>query len=363
MAELVNDPKIVSPFLPSLLHFASVKVAIQLLNNFDIETLNTAFTEIKHGNSSSSKEGGNSRSFKEGGQDNYEAMKAKEHLLFIPAHLREKVLETVKGLNYSLWRWQKDHSKIISLEDIECTLYWRSDGTINAVKAAEQLVLDESIDITTRFEIACMYCFEKSVKNLWVEMQASRVTYITADNSAARFWIRWMRDGSRVPWTRAILEYVEPFRIRNLRFSCFFHLLQPKDRQKFLYSLQFAAEDDFRFCLFSMTKEEEEEMLASEATRFFLLHLGWPLQSLFLQTVEKTWNFIGNGLFEFLFDIISNYNIIWQDFDYHKLYQDFWNRSPNRLKESTEERPCFKKRIDVYFVKIRRKRKVDKQTD
>ncbi|GBO16991.1 hypothetical protein AVEN_53518-1, partial [Araneus ventricosus] len=58
MAELVNDPKIVSPFLPSLLHFASVKVAIQLLNNFDIETLNTAFTEIKHGNSSSSKEGG-----------------------------------------------------------------------------------------------------------------------------------------------------------------------------------------------------------------------------------------------------------------------------------------------------------------
>ncbi|GBM79329.1 hypothetical protein AVEN_104869-1 [Araneus ventricosus] len=156
-------------FMPSLFHIATVKVALPLFRGFDIETLCLAFREIQYENSTSSNDG----SRKNHGAS-YE--RAKKHLLLIPGHLRIKILQAVKGFHYAAEIWREDHLKILKLKDLKCILHWKSNGSIDTVKTAEHLVQNEKIRTRKRFQIACKYCLEKSVKTLWKEMEASGKT-------------------------------------------------------------------------------------------------------------------------------------------------------------------------------------------
>ncbi|GBN49479.1 hypothetical protein AVEN_197820-1 [Araneus ventricosus] len=251
--------KIVTPLIPSLFDLALVKTAFPLFNGFDVKTLDRVFRESQNENL---------EKFNEGSQENREVNRVKEKLLSVPAHLRHRVLEAVMGLRYTVLLWRMDHFFILEIKRRECIFYWRYDGSIDRTKTAEQLVLNAGIDIRQRFDLACMYCLEKSVRALWAEMEASGKTenFETADNSMTRFWVRWMREGCRVPWLQAAQDYLElsppvDWTAPAPRISSFFPLLQPKDREKFLTCLKWAKYDDFRFCLYSATKEEEEQIL------------------------------------------------------------------------------------------------------
>ncbi|CAL1262279.1 unnamed protein product [Larinioides sclopetarius] len=347
-------PRIVIPFIPTLLHLSSVEIALHFYNGFDVETLDEVFTKMKQGNSTLSEKTT---------EENKEVSRVKESLLIIPAHLRETVVQGVHGLNEAIQNWRMDHHHIFKFKNDHCTLYFRSDGSIDAVETAKNLVRNRKISIRKRFKIACMYCLEKSVLTLWAEMEASGETenLETANNSMTRFWVRWLREGSRVPWLQAARLYLDP--PTNVYhhipiFSVFLPLLRPNERLKFFDTFRFAAFDDFRFCLYAVTEDEEEQIVKGGAFFVLLLHLCWPLQSLFLETAEKLWNNIDDTSFRLLLNLIWDNKKNLKDFDYSELFEGFWNRSPRHLKESVREFSRLKDIIDRHFNEKRIKRRL-----
>ncbi|KAF8793067.1 hypothetical protein HNY73_004595 [Argiope bruennichi] len=359
MVTPVNNFRVVKPFMPTLSHLALVKVAIALYNDFGVETLEAVFTDIQHGNSQACEQE------KQKNQEmNYK--RAKKSLLFIPPHLRKSVLRAIHGLQFAVSHWQIHHTRSLQLKDGEYTILWRCDGTVDTIKTFEKLVLDKNIDIRKRFEIACMQCLEKQLPILWKEMNTSGTArnFKANRNSVMDFWIRWMRDGSKVPWTQAAREYLAPPRETHgtliPRFSSLFPFLQMADRRKFLKFLQYTPLDDLRFCLYAVTKEEEDKILKLDPSSILHLYLNWPLQSLFMETAERMWTYIDASSFCRLVFFILRIKIIEKDFDYNRLFVEFWSRSPNHFKEQAEQCPVLSKKIDSYFNEIRRKRKADK---
>ncbi|CAL1262275.1 unnamed protein product [Larinioides sclopetarius] len=342
MATPVKGSRVYTPFFPSLSHLASAKVCFPKFQKDAIETLNT---EIQRGISTSSEKGS---------QENAGINLLNNYLNLIPKHLRKSVWESFLGFFFDYNEWQNDHKKLYRLRTIESLrlIHWRSDGTIDRVKTAQRLVLDESLDIGKRFEVACMYCLEKSVQTLWAEMEATGKTndFVAVDESTARFWIGWMREESRVPWIQAILKYLRSHPRSNVRYSCFFPLLRPKYRVVLLNSLRYATNDDLRFCLNAMNRKEEKKVLRLYARRLIILHLTWPLQSSFLETVEKTWNSMDFNIFRIFIEIIWVKNKSWKDFVYSELFLQVWNRSPHHLKERAREDSETRDRIDALFA-------------
>ncbi|GBO22341.1 hypothetical protein AVEN_245015-1, partial [Araneus ventricosus] len=349
----VGDSKIVVPFMPSLLHLASVKVAVPLLKDFDLSTLQIAFRNIQQGIPISDIK---DPAF-------IESDRAQEKLLFIPGHLRMKVLEAVQGLQYGAWGWKSQHSHVLKLKDGECIFYWRSDGRVDEIKTAQKLVQNANIDIRKRFHIACIYCLEESIQTLWTEMKASGETgnLETTRDSMMHFWVKWMSDGSRIPWRQVAVEHFSPPAwcpvSQIARLSSIFPSLRPEDRKKFLYSLQFKDSDDLLLCMYSVTKEEEKQILNWGAVNLLYIYLEWPLRSLFLETVEKLRNYIDELSFQCLLEHISNNAKLWEDFDNHELFEGFWNSSHDHFKERAKQIPYIRKKIDSCLNAIKSKRK------
>ncbi|GBO27312.1 hypothetical protein AVEN_114726-1 [Araneus ventricosus] len=163
MSAKVDNSRIVSRLVPSLSHMAALKIAAPLFLSVGMESLETVFAKLQQGNP---------RAPGENSEDDIslKSNRAKEHLLFIPGHLREHVLNAVKGLHNELLNCRKEHSYIGA---DKCSLHLRPDGTIDRRKIAQELVADMSLDIRKRFHIACTYHFTSQISTLWAEMQAS----------------------------------------------------------------------------------------------------------------------------------------------------------------------------------------------
>ncbi|GBO18902.1 hypothetical protein AVEN_141744-1 [Araneus ventricosus] len=345
--------RIFTPFIPTLTHLALVKIAIPLHNEFGIGRMNEAFNRIELGNSTESEQDSEDPEL-------IRYQRAVKYLLLIPPCLRKRVLEAVHGLEYGICQWRADYSKILQVEDAEFIFYWRCDGTIDRMKTAQQLVQNANIDISQRFNLACTYCLEESIKTLWAEMVASgeAVNFKIDHNSMARFWLRWMREGSRVPWTQAAQKYLNPYDGAMMpRFSCFLPLLRPEHREKFLPILQHAFYDDLRFCLYAITKEEEEKALETCARELLYLCLEWPLRGLFLETAWKVLKYVEVRYLSVLLYQIFETKRKWKNFDYFELLEDFWNMIATHQREKEEERPRIRKEIASCFDEMRKKRK------
>ncbi|GBO27313.1 hypothetical protein AVEN_114727-1 [Araneus ventricosus] len=174
-----------------------------------------------------------------------------------------------------------------------------------------------------------------------------------------------MLDGSWVPWIQLPPPRGYPRQwIWIPKFSEVLTALQPEERKWFLNRLRFASDDDFRSCLYSVTKEEEEQIVKTHARRILLLHLKWPLQSLFLETAENMFHFIGVECFRFLLKkllVLKDLKEegLKEDCNYSALFEEFWYRSPRHLKESVIVDPYLSRRMNSNFDAMRRKRKAD----
>ncbi|XP_055953396.1 uncharacterized protein LOC129989098 [Argiope bruennichi] len=347
----VNGSKIVVPFVPSLLHFSLVKVAFPLFKSFDNATWCIIMEEMKRSSPAE---------FNEARSENPKVNKAKEKLLHIPSHLRLGILETIMGLHSAVAQWRMNHPLS---DDFPELLFFKTDGTVDRIKTVQQLVLKEEINIEQRFDLACSYFLGNTIHTLWAEMKRSgkAAKSLTTYNPVSRFWVRRMRRKYRVPWIYAVqlqLDFPDEFLSSPTpRFSAFFPFLRPKARERFLISLMQTTPDDFLLCLYGATKEEELQILEMDTPKLLCLYLDWPLQSFFLEIVEKLWNFIDSSLFKAVLEVIYSYSMSRKDFDYDKLYMDFWERSPNNLKEEAMACPVFGNKLKLYYDSIRKKQK------
>ncbi|GBN92465.1 hypothetical protein AVEN_66987-1 [Araneus ventricosus] len=358
MADPVDNSKIITPYLPSLSHIATVSAASQLFNGFDFETLKMVFTEIEHGNSTARNEGS-----EENGDGNYK--RAKEYLLFLPRYLRKRVMGAAQNMQYAVLDW-RERLDIFDSRIGDCTFYWRSDGIIDKTKTVERVVLNKNIDIRERFNLACLYCLVDSMRTLWAEAEEDAEgadLEIYEIFPWTQFWIRWLWGGSHIPWDQAALECDEFHLFENpfQRISFIFPLLLPEERKHVLLCLRNADFDDLLFCLYAATKEEEEQILRRNTEEVLMIYLyTWPLQSLFLETAEKVWNYINPDSFR---SVLLAILLLRQrkeiDFIYYEIFEGFWNRSPDNFR--THAREFCGPEIDLCFNEIKEKRNTNEQ--
>ncbi|GBO36918.1 hypothetical protein AVEN_112774-1 [Araneus ventricosus] len=360
MAACGEDARIVVPFKPTLFHMSLAKLAIRLYNEFGFEIIEKTLAEMEFGNVPESDEGS---------PKNFPIVRSrvKENLLLIPTILRSKVLAEVERVANEVWGWIGIHNTIDGLDYAKCSLFWRSEGTIDRTKTAQEITQNQNVDITARFEIACMYCLANQVQTLWAELKANGKTEKYEEPSKCGmvpkmlpFWVRWILEGAQVPWPQAAQEFLLPrwFPARhNSLSSSHFRVLMPGERRILLpHLVHLCKADDLRFCLYVLTKEEQEKVLESSCIEVLQLHMNWTLARDFLKIAEKTWNF----LIEYSFCIVLEKLLDRRDrtdFDFERLAEEFWKRSPTRFKEYAKNSGS--KKISKFIEERKTKRKVD----
>ncbi|CAL1262282.1 unnamed protein product [Larinioides sclopetarius] len=345
MSAKSDNSRILIRFMPSLSHLASVRVAVPLYLNFNIETLNEAWADIQQENPTAAIE--------DSENDLLMKYRAKAHLLSIPGHLRKMVLETVKALREEFNRCQIEHP-YMGIDKLPFCL--RYDGTMDRDKMARQVVANESICIRKRFHLACVYNMRKCMWTLWKEMLASG-NRRNVEMARTFFRIR-KQDGLATAGLEFPIFENDP-EIWFPRMKSVLPGIKSEDRWKLFSCFHLATDDDFLHTLYSVSKEEEEQMLKIHCKSALRLHLEWPRQSLFLETADKLWNFIDVESFRFLLKCIFVQKAQKEDYDYGKILEDFWNKSPDHLKEGAKEDQNLRRIINSYFNGLREKRNAD----
>ncbi|GBL91436.1 hypothetical protein AVEN_167413-1 [Araneus ventricosus] len=360
MAACGEDARIVVSFKPTLFHMSLAKLAVRLYNEFGFEIVEKALAEMEYGNVPECDEGS---------PENFPIVRSrvKENLLLIPTLLRSRVLTEVERVANEVLGWIYSHNTIERLDYTKCSLFWRSEGTIDRTKTAQEITQNQNVDITARFEIACMYCLANQVQTLWAELKANGKTEKYEEPSKCGmvpqmlpFWVRWILEGAQVPWTLAAQEFLLPrwfLSSKNSLSSSHFRVLTPGERRFLLPHLGYLCKaDDLRFCLYVLTKEEQDKVMESCCIEVLELHMNWPLARDFLKTAEKAWNF----LVEYSFCIVLESLLERRDrtdFDFEYLSEEFWKRSPTHFKEYAKNSGS--KKISKFIEERRTKRKVD----
>ncbi|GBN89764.1 hypothetical protein AVEN_74375-1 [Araneus ventricosus] len=203
------------------------------------------------------------------------------------------------------------------------------------------------------------------MRSLWAELEAAGETEIVerTDETLILFWIRWIRDGSQIPWIQAIRQYPDlpwdPFPWSRWepvpRFSRIFPSLPLEDRQKFFKFLTTVSYDDLRFCLYTVTKEEEEQIIKMDILPVLNIYLTtWSLRCCLLEIVEKVWNYIDVDNFIYMLGAIVQLKSTLTDIDYCEIFERIWNRSPIHFREKANK--YNRKEIDLCLSEVKRKK-------
>ncbi|CAL1285615.1 unnamed protein product [Larinioides sclopetarius] len=283
-------------------------------------------------------------------------IKAAEKLPCLPALLQTTMFDYIQSFHMEAEDWIRDHKRLLNLDPLHCRLAcksnfcWKSDGTINRVETAMKITQNENIDPNTRFILACTYFLEDEVLAIWYgDKEVSKKSLRRkGTNSAVRFWMKWLRKGSVMPWRLMIDDYfsVPCFRRLDipLRFSGFLHYLSPDIRTSYYEHLQ---KDEFFSCLNGMDEAERTKLLQLIPQSALRHCLKWPFQTLFVKTVIQLESHGTVIDFEVIFFKIL-YNIISElrDFDYAQLLKELWDLSPS-FKEEIEESRLFSEVMDA----------------
>ncbi|KAL7634704.1 UNVERIFIED_CONTAM: hypothetical protein RMT77_015081 [Armadillidium vulgare] len=143
---------------PSLEHITLVKIAITLWKQYDIRALTARFYFRSTILSERLKEW----------QVVEDKVIEKIPELLLPGPLKKKVLDFIKpiGLEMIKWREYYDQNSYLGI-DLPNELCWNSQGTIDQKRTAEVLIKDGNLDINIRYRLACIYCLENDIRELW----------------------------------------------------------------------------------------------------------------------------------------------------------------------------------------------------
>ncbi|GBM28336.1 hypothetical protein AVEN_229520-1 [Araneus ventricosus] len=350
-------------FLPSLEHFAAVRVALTIYNDDNIhlfeELVLTDEAKILdpffHLFISTRQER----------WTNERKMKARDKLSkLLPKILENRILHIFQPLVEEINFWFRDHFHVIKhigKSHYINSLCWKSEGTIDRIKTAKQLVRNESIDKRVRFVMACIYFWENDVLHLWQSMTADeRQSIFRIDsNIATKFWMEWLRGHAKSPWTQCVkeclrFEFLDPilnydtrYKCSRVRLSSFFIELNTFSKSFFLHCLwpEHAHIDDLRLCYNLLDEAERAEIFHSDSKARDVLccYLHWPYQSLFLDVLNQVKSHLRPYCFQDSLRQIVYKKLMRgvQDFDYLQLLKDLWNQIPDSYKVEMQKQRDF----------------------
>lgn len=118
----------------------------------------------------------------------------------LPNQMKEKILCFIKPVGFQIAKWKQFHDR--GTADLPYKFCWTPQGTIDEKKTAEVMIKDKSIDITSRYELACIFCLEDDIPKLWEEMpEGSRKSFYNQEDA-----MHVMQKELVVLWTYQINE-------------------------------------------------------------------------------------------------------------------------------------------------------------
>ena len=382
---------------PPLEHIALVKVATVLWNHRDIRALileflnSPLFLQLERCTDRRT----TSLPRREKWQTIEDKVIEKLPQLMIPVSLKEKLLGYIQAVGLQILKWMEYHLRYIQLNLNICLdvklpneFCWTSQGTIDQKKTAEVLIKDEQLDITTRYKLACMYCLEDDIPELWNVLLQSKEESICNEEDSDKtlkedlavfggFYVQGkiskIEDAVNDDVVRSnALTYFD-FSIYSISKGnrvAFEHFLKNlKPSKQFLIEITMkllhANPDIYSkileppkeyyteiFCLFfSQMNNEQQIKVFENHSRFILVSLlDWPWQGLLIETAGHLKNFLSEKDYYFVCAImLYKVKLGFKDYDYHKMFQDFWQQIPHAHKRGIVNNDNFLKILCYLF--------------
>ncbi|XP_033216313.1 uncharacterized protein LOC117172464 isoform X2 [Belonocnema kinseyi] len=143
----------------------------------------------------------------------------------LPAKLSHSIKHVTKSIGLQIFNWTKYVTKILKF-DIICTseIFWTHFGTIDKRKIFEHWVQTRKLKSSQLFNMACIFCMEDYIPNLWIEIPDyvktnefySETIYTMSKYNLIAYWKNVLLDDMRRNFisTMAVTERVRIERLR-----------------------------------------------------------------------------------------------------------------------------------------------------
>lgn len=281
-------------------------------------------------------------------------IKALSSIVSIPRLIEKNVFGIAQDICLEIYYWFLVHNEIVPDTDLDLSnvLCWYSYGIIDKFKTAKILVQDENINMKQRFVLACKYFFEDHARILWDHLSPDDQLYIESHYSSLAcmgFWTSKVQIHDPIDSIH-MFHSTEYFDENYLGIRYYFKELRLQAKYRCIsYGLAKGQihHFDLYLCLAEMRLAEVKSLFhrlsASNRLKAMELFLYWPLQCIFVETIDLLWKFISHYNFRNILNFIIRERIVhqWIDMHYTKLVQEVWARCPLSYKSRLKRDPNY----------------------
>lgn len=354
---------------PSLEHITNIKIAVAICFEDDVKNLLRKFYFPSR------------RGIKTKLIEIENILVQKVEKLPLPKNLKEKLLCLTRPVGFQISKWKQFHNNCNIRVNLPKEFFWTPQGTIDRKKTAEGIIKAKSITITERYKLACIYCFEDDIKKLWEKMSEDCRRYFydqdeplyVNENELVVFWtyhlmgeVDKLDDLFFKRMNRQCSLYQYLFEIaatdgNRAATEFFLEKLTPVEREFLLETvislsvirssvrvgfLKESISDIFCFLLSELNEEQQIEVFKRCGYQVLICFLDWPLQIFFMEMANCMWNYLDESIYgELLLQITDKIKHGYKDYDYRKLFGEFWKKTSNDYKKNV-----FWKNFDVRIV-------------
>ncbi|GBL76244.1 hypothetical protein AVEN_40445-1 [Araneus ventricosus] len=296
----------------------------------------------------------------------------------LPKSLTKQLIDTFKPMGQQVARWKAFHEGYL-LDTNECShlhfnvpilekLCWTAAGTVDYPKTAEELVCSDVIDNVKRYKLACLYCLEDYIPQLWQELPNNKKKAFLCNE---KYPLQMERLGLQSWWPYIIQgeeskldNLTKSYRRDQLTFhqyafqysaakgnknaaEYFFQKLTYEEKEASLIRTTRAVlasrnaignydygkfpkekvSEMFRSLLSVITPDQKMRIFEEQPEEVLECFLHWPLQDQFSEIADLIWDFIDEGEYDSL--LLEMYESFLNSGHYFQtLFQEFFLRIP-----------------------------------
>ncbi|KAF8789774.1 hypothetical protein HNY73_007687 [Argiope bruennichi] len=277
--------------------------------------------------------------------------------------MKPELFSLMKSVSREIIKWLDLHENYLgpcNLNEMENLkhLCWTSLGSVDYRETAAALIRHEKLGVAQRYKLACLYCLEEDIKELWRKMpEKSKKSFYDAKSANLEqpdlviIWTFILKDK-----VKKFLRYLEEKgkfypSINHLAFECaathgyktaaqyFYEKLKFEDREEPLMNTAMAVADERSTDFYSYMEERQEfgdvlsyllsVMQPYEQKILLWYHpceilkcaLDWPRQDAFIELAKSAYPFLSlHTYIRVLFNLSRNSS--W-GYNHSKLFQEF----------------------------------------
>lgn len=284
--------------------------------------------------------------------------------LNLPVIMKDKMLGFVQSVGLQILKFLEYHRRYYCLRlNSPNKICWTPQGTIDKKKTAEFLVGDERVAITTRYKLACIYCLEDSIFQIFYRLSESEKGMFYSEEDPRNvlqpklvvFWGYYV-NGEVDKMKNYVRTYLNYRCCYIYMFKCaaesgnkaateyFLQKLSPVQKPLVSTALDVISKhrdsspkiidpareyytEVFCFLLSQMSEEQQIRVFETKPAEVMCCFLDWPWQSFFPEIVRQLWNFLPLTCYHFVFEsILYKLCVGYKDYDYEKAFRDIWQQ-------------------------------------